>query len=280
MAVLGALGLLGCSSVRDCNPFARANENTDTVKVNLQLHMQSDKENTTPNPRPLKDGGAAKVAQGWTLEAQREHDIAAAAEAEFVAEQQRTRLRASRDRAELEAQRLAAELAEEEEAEAAELLRREQAEAANAEALRAKEAAEWQRKQEQLEVLRQQQLQESERAKCEREKMDRLLDEAEQERMREEAGQKAVDREKVFNFMLEHGYTDVNGKRRRGLKSKYPLHTAVKLADEEMVLLLLARGAHRHLKNSAGETPVQLAGKLNKLGSHAGVCTALSSPAC
>lgn len=67
----------------------------------------------------------------------------------------------------------------------------------------------------------------------------------------------------------------VNAKRRRLMRSTYPLHEAVKKANWKVVELLLAAGADPAMKNSSGQTALQMAEKLNKDFSHAQVLKAL-----
>jgi hypothetical protein len=95
---------------------------------------------------------------------------------------------------------------------------------------------------------------------------------------RELAGRNRLvqDQKKVQSFLTSRGYSGVNAKRRAGLKSKYPLHSAVKENNSELVGLLLNFGANRFLKNSTGQMPLQLAQKSNSDGSHAGVIAALT----
>jgi hypothetical protein len=76
-------------------------------------------------------------------------------------------------------------------------------------------------------------------------------------------------------FLRSKGYAGVNAKRRAGFKTKYPLHSAVKENDPELIRLLLNSGANRCLKNSSGQTPLLLAQKSNRSGSHAAVIASL-----
>jgi hypothetical protein len=78
-----------------------------------------------------------------------------------------------------------------------------------------------------------------------------------------------ADKAKVDAFLKSNGFSDVDAKRTRMLKSSYPLHAAVSQNNAEMVQLLLAAGARHGLKNSAGQTPLQLAQRLDKRDSHA-----------
>ena len=54
----------------------------------------------------------------------------------------------------------------------------------------------------------------------------------------------------------------MNAKRPGLFKFKYPLHTAVKLRDTNMIRVLLAAQADQTLRNSFGETPSELAARL------------------
>merc|ERR1712125_201975 len=91
--------------------------------------------------------------------------------------------------------------------------------------------------------------------------------EAEWERAAEEVARqeaelktKAEADQKVSEFLKSHGFKgDVNSKKRSMLKSRYPLHVAVKEQNAEMVKLLLSAGADKSLKNSSGYTPAQKA---------------------
>merc|ERR1712224_1138660 len=60
--------------------------------------------------------------------------------------------------------------------------------------------------------------------------------------------------EKVRRFLAQHGFTGVGEKKRRMLKTTYPLHYAVKQKDAEMVRLLLRFGADPRQRDSRGRT--------------------------
>merc|ERR1712066_881069 len=72
----------------------------------------------------------------------------------------------------------------------------------------------------------------------------------------------------IENFLKTHGYAGINAKRTRFFKSKYPLHTAVKLVSPDIARLLLWARADPALKNSSGLTPQQLAMRRNVASSH------------
>jgi len=180
-----------------------------------------------------------------------------------------------------QAQRLERERQERERAmeEAARLEReRQDAEAAEAERQsRALAAAELQAKLEQ--ELRQREEAEEEAFRQAEEERRLAAQAAEELRQKEElAGrQREADEQKQLQaFLKEHGFTGVNGKRTRMMKSKYPLHSAVKHKDANIVRMLLKSGADPALKSSAGLTAQQLALKINKAGSHDHVLSALT----
>merc|ERR1719217_640223 len=130
------------------------------------------------------------------------------------------------------------------------------------------------RQRQEQEEQRRQREEEAERQREEqrqRQTEERRRQEAEQaaaETERNSAEQKTRDELRLKKFLSDHGHAGINAKRTKMMKSKYPLHTAVKLADADMVKLLLAAGADPKLANSAGETPKQLARKMNKNESH------------
>lgn len=78
------------------------------------------------------------------------------------------------------------------------------------------------------------------------------------------AEQSKADAASLARFLEEHRYTGVNSQRRSMLKAKYPLHTAVKRQDINMIRVLLEAQADRTLKSSSGETPFELAARLFK----------------
>jgi len=97
----------------------------------------------------------------------------------------------------------------------------------------------------------------------------------EAQRQREE--QEAQADTWIKEFLTCHGYSGVNAKRTRLLRSKYALHTAVKHNSADAVRLLLWAGADQALKSSAGLTPRQLAEKMNYRASHEEVLAAFSA---
>lgn len=83
------------------------------------------------------------------------------------------------------------------------------------------------------------------------------------------AAELAAAQEKVDKWCKNNGFKDamLPKKTLRGA-TKFPLHTAVKHRDEEMVGLLLQCGADSTAVDSKKQTPSQLAVKMNKDASH------------
>merc|ERR1712176_457301 len=92
------------------------------------------------------------------------------------------------------------------------------------------------------------------------------------EREAQEEQRKAL----VTVFLKEHGYRDVGIPKKTMLKTKYPIHTAAKMGDPNIVTALLEEGADAAQKNSKGKTAVQIAQQSNKKGSHENVLRVLS----
>jgi len=91
----------------------------------------------------------------------------------------------------------------------------------------------------------------------------------------EEQRSKQEEQDKVDTFLKEHGFKEVNGKKRVMWRSSYPLHIAAREGNAEMVRLLLEGGADASFANNLGQTPEALARKNNLNGSHQPVLIAL-----
>merc|ERR1712232_6804 len=92
------------------------------------------------------------------------------------------------------------------------------------------------------------------------ETLDQMLREekAKREREAQESAEKAsAETAMLAEFLKINGYADVNSKRTKKFRSKFPLHTAAKRVDAHMVSLLLQAGADKTKKNSAGLTPLE-----------------------
>jgi len=83
--------------------------------------------------------------------------------------------------------------------------------------------------------------------------------------------------EKVLRFLLSNGYDNVNSKKRRLLKSSYPLHRAVKKNDPGMIRMLLEWGADSTQVDSSKRTPHEYAQRRDHRGSHDEVLSILES---
>jgi len=206
---------------------------SDTVKVDASL-LTSEKENV----QPLQVQAQRQREEEEKRRAQEEHRLQMQKEAERrqVEEQARKRREAeeARRREQAAAERAAAE------------------EAARAAAAKAKE--EEQRRLEAERVA-------NERARQEAEEAARLAEEKHQEEL--------ATMSKINEWCKENGFADMHTKKKGGFisPSKFPLHEAVAKRNEEIVCLLLQYGADATVKNSKGQTPADLARKMNKGGS-------------
>merc|ERR1711874_266827 len=72
--------------------------------------------------------------------------------------------------------------------------------------------------------------------------------------------------ERLNAFFAAHGFAGVNARKKKLLKSYYPLHLAVEQNNIEIVRLLIAARANMSLKNSAGRPPLQMASRIDKQG--------------
>jgi superfamily II RNA helicase len=100
-----------------------------------------------------------------------------------------------------------------------------------------------------------------------------------EEQCRLETAQK---QEMLSSFLTSAGFTDVNAKKKEksGMFSSgftYPIHAAVKANDVDIVQLLIEAGADRTVSNSKKVTPLMMAQKLDKRGSHRLVIAILSA---
>lgn len=83
-----------------------------------------------------------------------------------------------------------------------------------------------------------------------------------------EAERKAV----VAKFLEKYGFSGINVAKRSLLSgTHYALHKAAEMADQELVVMLLAEGADPLLMNSSGRTAADVAKKKDNCGSHADV---------
>eukprot|EP00929_Paragymnodinium_shiwhaense_P047521 TRINITY_DN240_c0_g2_i1.p1 TRINITY_DN240_c0_g2~~TRINITY_DN240_c0_g2_i1.p1 ORF type:complete len:270 (-),score=95.88 TRINITY_DN240_c0_g2_i1:773-1492(-) len=109
-------------------------------------------------------------------------------------------------------------------------------------------------------------------AEAERVRLEKEAEEAEQQRLVRDTEEK----KKMEEFLKKHSFKGPDMKRSKLLGFKFPLHSAVKHNDAEIVRILLANGANTSSKDSSGKTPYQLAQKMDKQGSHAMVMESLA----
>jgi len=100
----------------------------------------------------------------------------------------------------------------------------------------------------------------------ERDAADAKRYEQEREQRRKEEQE---DQQKIEAFLKKNKFSDIHDRQKTLFKAWYPLHCAVSKNDTDMVQLLLAAGASPLEKNSSGLTPLALAQKLDRKGSHA-----------
>lgn len=102
---------------------------------------------------------------------------------------------------------------------------------------------------------------------------ERLVQEARQDKLDREVAQHnaelAAAKERVSEWCRKNSFRDMNTQKKtmRGA-TKFPLHTAVKHQNDEMVELMLKCGVSHHVKTSGQQTPAELAMSMNKNGSH------------
>jgi len=82
--------------------------------------------------------------------------------------------------------------------------------------------------------------------------------------------------EKINAWCKSNGFQDMNTQKKtlRGA-TKFPLHTAVKYSNQEIIGMMLIAGVQTDVRDSNKQTPCQLAAKLNKDGSHGQILTML-----
>lgn len=238
--------MFSCTNENSCKAFRGliVDKQTDTVKVNVGIVAPAvDKENQAPN-----------------LEAQRHKEEQKSVRS--VEEQQRLADENKRLEQEAEEGRLRQE--HEEQLRLAQIEKHRNEERRRIE----EEQRAQQMEQERLhaEKLREQQLHAEQQAQLE-------------EQCRLEAAHK---QDMLRHFLTSAGFTDVNAKKKEksGMFSSgftYPIHAAVKANNVNIVQLLIEAGADRTVSNSKKVTPLTMAQKLDKGGSHKDVIAILSA---
>lgn len=245
-------------SVSDCKACKPGDPTADTVKVDF---------NALADPAEGPDGVEARRAEQGGALATEQHDDAeqagqSAEKAEELARQQEEEMRFEQERLEmerLEMERLAAEQARRE---------AEEEERRRAEEEERRQHEEERRKAEVLaETLAQEEREraaEAERLHHEKLRAEEARVAAEKERKEIEAAQRAVE-----DFLKTRGFRQLSLPRKAFCgATMYPLHVAVEENDASMVQAMVRCGADPQQKNSAKKTPLELAEKCNKGGSH------------
>jgi len=233
---------------RSCRPCGDwGNKDYNTVKVNAAALNAADKENA-PNGKANAFGKE---------EAERQRKIQ-----EWEAQQEKIR-REEEQRKEMERR-----VKEEQERQLAEQRQRE-AERRRLEL--EQQAKEREAKERHLQDMRRQAELERQRQEQERREQIRLQEEARQKKIKE-----VDDAKKVRAFLHSNGFKDPNDLVRKKWSKVTPLHLAVGQNNADVVKLLLAAGADPRKMNGKKETPLGLAQKLDKNGSHAAVVQELS----
>jgi len=216
---------------------------SDTVKVDASL-LTSEKENV----QPLQVQAQRQREEEEKRRAQEEHRLQMQKEAERRQVEEQAKKRREEEEAHCREQAAAERAAAEETARAA------------AAAAKAKE-------------------EEKRRLEAERVANERARHEAEVAQLAEEKRQQELQAlSKIHEWCKENGFADMHTKKKGGFisPSKFPLHEAVAKRHEEMISLLLQFGADATVKNSKGQTPADIARKMNKGGSMDTILSKLS----
>lgn len=261
--------MFGFGPCRDtnCNPFGSADPGTDTVKVTVVPQLAEEfggKENVAPEISTIAEAEAAPDDQQQRDASRREREEAeSAAELDRLREEQRDferreaeELKALQDLERLEAEQLQQD-------EERQFMEDQLAAIAAMERKEAEEAHMHRIAEEERNLQAGQAAEEL-----------RLLDEA---AAHEREVRRIADKEKVDTFLKTNGYTDVNTKKTKMFASSYPLHSAVKANDADMVQLLLQAHADPGLKDSSKLTPWQFGQKCSKNNSHDAVLALLQA---
>eukprot|EP00929_Paragymnodinium_shiwhaense_P047520 TRINITY_DN240_c0_g1_i1.p1 TRINITY_DN240_c0_g1~~TRINITY_DN240_c0_g1_i1.p1 ORF type:complete len:244 (-),score=97.51 TRINITY_DN240_c0_g1_i1:284-1015(-) len=237
-----------------CGACSLSDRTSDTVKIDFTAVKSADEQPSVEKPEGLEDSRNLSRIQEDPDEEEAENEADA-----FRAEQEEARRleeeQARREQQE-EAERLEREAAAQRQREAEETRAKQVAEEAAAAEAAAKEAEE----------------ERAQAAEAERIRLEKEAEEAEKQRRLHEAEEK----KRMEEFLKKHAFKGPDMKRSKLLGFKFPLHSAVKHNDVEMVRILLANGANTSSKDSSGNTPYQLAQKVDKHGSHAMVMETLA----
>jgi len=244
------MGLL--DQLTHCKGCGEADPTQDTVKVNPAL-FTGEKENM--EPRSAIPPHAKSVNQKELVQRLSDEE-----EARKVQEQMRRQAEQEESRRQAEERRRVEEEARKQ--------RREEADRAAAQEL-ARKAAE--------KAAEEQKRIERERAAREAAEATQAAHAAEEARIRKEEDDFQEAQAKVNQWLFPNGFADTNVQKKKLLGGwKFPLHTAVKQNDLEMVKALVLCGADKSAKDSKGQTPYDFALKKDSDGSMKGILLALA----
>lgn len=244
---MGQTDSTACAS-RACRACNSSDPTTDTVKIDQSMLGCIDKENAAPNISRDKNAEETfEEKENRHIEALRQTAVERLAFEANQREELDTRRIEEQQRRAKESERLRAE----------------------AEKLAGQELEERKRLQD-ADAQREQAI------KCEQEAREKERRHVEAHRLAEEQlAQQSSDKRAVEEFLSTHNFKDVNFRRRKMMKSSYPLHEAVNQKNVSIAQLLLAAKADINLKNSSGETAEQFARRINRGNSHAALLKVL-----
>lgn len=232
------------------------------MKVDGASLQAAGKENAAPRNNAQwnkENAGPLMSKEDQERQRQREEWEARQAEAQRVEEQRREmerRVREEQERQQAEQRRREAERRrqqlEQEQREREELFRIQEEERQRHEEQRQRQEEEYRRQEEAAEQARQ----------------------AEEARRRK--SEEAENGKRVQLWLQTNGFKGVNDIVRKRLTKYRPLHFAVQKNDDDMIRRLIVAGADRRADNGKKETPLQLAQRLDKAGSHSAVIRELS----
>merc|ERR1712014_564461 len=117
----------------------------------------------------------------------------------------------------------------------------------------------------------------AEQERLQKEQERKNAEEAQKRKEAEEQKQREAQEDmNVANWLKQEKFDNVNHKRKSMMKSKCPLHSAVKRKEVVMIKTLLRNNADPSAKDSNNKTPKQLAEELNKDRSFSSIVQALS----
>jgi len=93
--------------------------------------------------------------------------------------------------------------------------------------------------------------------------------EKQQQKLERARKEKLEAEERVTAWCKQNGFQDMHTQKNTFVgATKFPLHTAVKYNNREIISMMLLAGTQKNVKDSKMQTPRELAIKMNKDGSH------------